>query len=170
MYHYIVNQIQVSYDNNKNKDIVFRGILAPVHGVEVAGYYYSGKTNEEEHADDVAKTGGSLYAHNDKFTYLSEYITSKTGNHSKEGYFLMLGYGIKTAHPLFTKLMPLVRYDYFDLDTEINGDSKTRVTLGLNVYFHNKYNKLQVNYQINNEEAHEHNNNEFIVALQFSLH
>ena len=88
---------------------------------------------------------------------------------TSNGFYSILGYNIKSKHPLFKEFEPIMRYEAFDNDINIYGDYKTRLTLGLNIYFQNRYNKLQINYQINNEEKNKIDNNEVFTNLQISF-
>lgn len=48
-------------------------------------------------------------------------------------------------------LEPVVKYDHFDPDLTVDGDSHNNLTFGIN-YFFNDWTRLQVNYVMTQEE------------------
>lgn len=156
-------------DKNRYKNFVLRGIFSPVQILEIAGNYYIGKTNVKLNPDNIEKLGGSITLRYNNIFSSSEYIKSTTAKMSSDGFYTILGYNIKSKHPLFKEFEPIMRYEAFDNNIDIYGDSKTRLTLGLNIYFQNRFNKLQINYQINDEEKNKIFNNELFTNLQISF-
>ncbi len=156
-------------DNNRYKNIVLRGIISPVKGLDIAGNYYSGKTDAELNPDNMEKLGGSISVKHNRIVFLSEYIKSTTGILTGDGFYSILGYSIQSKHTLFKEFEPIIRYEEFDNNVDFYGDSINRVTLGLNIYFHNRNNKFQINYQINNEEENKISDNELLTNFQVSF-
>ena len=156
-------------DSNKYKNIVIRGVFSPFEGVDIASNYYAGKTDEARNPENLKKIGGSLSINYHNITILSEYLRSKAGDFTSGGYNAIIGYKFKTKNSFISGLQPIVRYEEYDRDINYYGDNKNRISLGLNIYLSDKYNKIQLNYQIYNEEENKINNNEFLISYQVAL-
>jgi len=154
-------------DHNKRKDIVLRGTVNPVKALQLALGYYNGKT-DEHHPEKLKKLAASALVNYHHFTLLSEVITVEEGTHDKNAFVALAGYGFPTHSDVIHEVKPYARFDTYDPDYH-DGKLK-RTTLGLNFYFHDHYNKFQLNYEIRNEEGtHKLSNNRFMAAVQVSF-
>jgi phosphate-selective porin len=62
-------------------------------------------------------------------------------------------------------LQPVVKYEYFDPDTDVDDNGSSIVTAGVN-YFFNDWTRLQLNYLYKAEEGTEIANDEILMQLQ----
>lgn len=63
---------------------------------------------------------------------------------------------------------PFVRFDSFDQDKDSTGDRIDIYTIGFNWFFA-ETTKLQINYNLKDEQGHEVKNNEFLVQFQYGF-
>ena len=156
-------------DQNTDKNFVFRGVLRPRKGLELAGNYYTGKTSDADAPEDLSKWGGSArFAFSDG-TVGAEYIAQDKADLKTSGYFAVGAYAFKTPNRLFREVEPAVRYEHYDPDTDTPDDALNRITLGVNLYIDGHYTKMQVNVLINGEEADSVDNDEIFAEIQIAF-
>jgi hypothetical protein len=154
-------------DANKYKDIVLRGTVNPVESVQLSLGYYYGKTNEVDDPEKLVKFAPGILVNHHHLTLLSEYIIVEEGEDDKTAFVALAGYGFPTHSDVVHEVKPYVRFDNYDPD--YHHGKLNRTTIGLNFYFHDHYNKIQLNYEIRNEEGiYDVSNNRFMAAVQIN--
>ena len=156
-------------DQNTDKNLVFRGALHPHKGWELTGNYYTGKTNVADAPEDLSKWGGNARVTFSDGTARGEYIGQKKADVETSGYFVVGAYSFKTPNRLFREVEPAVRYEYYDPDGDTEGDARSRITFGVNLYLDGHYTKLEVNYLINGEEADSVDDNKAFAEIQIAF-
>lgn len=154
-------------DNNNNKEVVGRVVFNALDFLKVGGSFRMGKTNPtnaEEKLNDIYRYGGELLFTMNNFRLQAEYImgqdklysaskipiyggcggiigydTKEAGTYKKGGYLAMASYMTPW------NLEPVVKYDNYDVDFDLNDDQTNNLTIGLN-YFVNDYSRVQINY------------------------
>ena len=62
-------------------------------------------------------------------------------------------------------LQPIVKFENYDPNTDLNDDAQNIITFGAN-YFFNDWTRLQLNYLYKAEEGNEVSNDEILMQLQ----
>lgn len=160
-------------DIDRAKDFIGRLVIAPYDWISVGGSYQFGK---QKNSDPTVKTmdermryGADLTFKKYNFIFQTEYVFgldkgSKligggcgatpelvVGNFKSNGYYAQLMYNTKW------KLMPLVKYETYDPNIELEDFDHTSfrnstVTFGLN-YYANDWTRIQLNYLYNIESS-----------------
>nr|NQU89809.1 hypothetical protein [Bacteroidota bacterium] len=166
-------------DNNRRKDITARVIISPWDFVHIGGSYKYGSVLADGNSDKLTRFGADLSVEKYNFLFQAEYIggvddgfklegggcgqdptiTPATGEFKKNGYFAMLLY--KTPW----NIQPVVKYESFEPDVDVENNIKNSTTVGLN-YFFNEWTRLQLNYVINDFAGSTKPNNKFMAQLQ----
>ncbi|MCF8332422.1 MAG: OprO/OprP family phosphate-selective porin [Bacteroidales bacterium] len=154
-------------DDNNNKELVGRVVFNALEFLKIGGSFRMGKTNptnDEEKLNDIYRYGGELLFTMSNFRFQAEYImgqdklysaskipiyggcggivgydTKQAGTYTKGGYLAMASYMTPW------NLEPVVKFDNYDVDFDVNDDQTNNLTLGLN-YFVNDYSRVQINY------------------------
>lgn len=142
-------------DNNTKKDIIGNVVYVPFDFLQVGASFRYGYPNNNE--DDRVSYGFEFLADYEGFALQGEYIHD-TGDYNRaagggcgsvpvelgenrQGAYIMLSYMSKI------KLQPVLKWEYFDADTDIKYLGYTEMlTVGVNYFFNDKT-RLQVNYQ-----------------------
>ena len=157
-------------DVNNDKNFVGRAEMLYNKNIVLATNIISGQTNEVDSLkQDINSFGGSITAQWNHEIVEAEYVYSEIDQIKKSGWNAWAGHTFKTSSDFIPAIQLLVRYEQYDVDMDISGNRKDRITLGSNLYIDNKYTKIQFNYQINNEEINSTDNNEFLVNLQVAF-
>jgi phosphate-selective porin len=161
-------------DNNTKKDVIARITYQPFKYLEVGASYRWGYPNND-HLD--RQTYGFEFLANYKgFALQGEFIHDE-GDYNRaagggcgstpvelgpkrQGAYIMLSYMSKI------KLQPVLKYEYFDADTEIKKlGYQEMFTVGLNYFFNDKT-RLQINYQNRKEELPSIKNDALLIQMQ----
>ena len=160
--------INVAADNNLSKDVAARLVFHPVAGLDLGGSYYDGvgsylvkSTDTKAKNKGRTRWGAELSYEWQNLTLRSEYLEGKDNVISKAGYYVQLGYYI-----LPQKFQVVGKYDNYDPDKDIADNASTVYTLGLNYYF-NPNAKLQIAYNIKEEQGTKISNN--FAVFQFQI-
>ena len=157
-------------DINNDKNFVGRAEMHYNKNVLLAANILSGKTNEVDSVkQSVNSYGGSITAQWNQEIFEAEYIYSKVDQTEKSGWNAWAGHTFKTNSDFIPAIQLLARYEQYDVDMDLSGNQKDRITIGSNLYVDKKYTKIQFNYQINNEEVNSVDNNEFLINLQVAF-
>jgi phosphate-selective porin len=139
-----------------------------VAGLDLGGSYYDGVGNYLVKPTDTktknkgrTRWGAELSYEWQNLSLRSEYLEGKDNVISKAGYYVQLGYYI-----LPQKFQVVGKYDNYDPDKNIADNASTVYTLGLNYYF-NPNAKLQVAYNIKEEQGAKISNN--FAVFQFQI-
>ena len=173
-----------SKDDNKGKDIVGRLIYAPIEFATFGAGFVSGNSESSvEGADDDTKSryGVDFELRHMNFLAQGEYIQGKDegsytvgggcggdpeivqGTVERNGLFVTLLYDTEY------NLQPVLKYERYDPDTEVEDDMWHSWTVGFN-YFLNDWTRLQVNYIRNIEDfVPAFENDEFVVQMQVKI-
>lgn len=142
-------------DNNTKKDIIGNLVYEPFDFLQVGASFRYGYPNND--TNDRTTYGFEFLADYEGFALQGEFIHDNGDynraagggcgsvpmelGENRQGAYIMLSYMSKI------KLQPVVKWEYFDADTDIKylGYSEM-LTLGVNYFFNDKT-RLQVNYQ-----------------------
>ena len=154
-------------DGNNHKNFAFRSEFTLANMFTIAPNLIVGKTN------DVGSAAQNIDAHGATVKWAwqheivaCEYIHSKVGGQKKAGWYMMAGHSIPTSWTILPQIQLLARYEQYDADLEVGDNRLDRITIGTNLFIDSKYTKIQLNYQINNEQGTSVSNNEFVGRFQ----
>jgi phosphate-selective porin len=158
-----------SADTNEQKDFIGRLVYHPLKEWSIGGSYYAGRYSLDTSAttfrtkDDRDRIGAEFAYVKDPVSLKGEYIRGNDASTKKEGWYLQGGYFFIPA-----RFQGVLKFDYYDPNTEIDQNATNVFTLGGNWYF-NKWAFLQVDYEFKDERAKEIDNNALIgqLTLQF---
>ena len=166
-------------DNNRRKDFTARVIISPVDFLHIGASYKNGTVLPDGNDDKLTRFGADISVEKFNFLFQGEYISGvddgfeltgggcgqdpsiapADGKFKKNGFATMLLY--KTPW----NLQPVVKYESYDMDIDVDNNMKNSLTLGLN-YFFNEWTRLQLNYVINDYIGVDKANNLFMAQLQ----
>ena len=126
-------------DDNNFKDIVGMIVAQPIKDGEIGLSYYFGKSGLDKEKKD--RIGAYISIAHSSLTIDGEFIHAQDGSLKRNGWYAQLAYFF-----LFN-LQGLIRYDTYDPDKNIPGNSSKVLIVGLN-FFKNRNTKLQINYLI----------------------
>lgn len=155
-------------DSDNRKAMVGRLVLHPAKLITFGTSYKYGRkppsTNTTEDDDYFTRLGFDLKLEYKKFTLIGEFIKGSdfgsfttgggcsgepvethVGSVDRQGYYAMLLYKTKWD------LEPVVKYETFDSNMDLEGTIENTWTIGFN-YFFNEWTRLQINYNYNFEE------------------
>ncbi len=164
-------------DNNTKKDVIGRVTYRLTSYLTLGGSFRYGYPVANDNDTDRTTFGGEFLLEMDKLSVQGEYI------HDEGGYNLAAGGGcgsepvvlgdkrdgayIMGAYKINEKFQPVVKYEFFDpdLDLQDDGTYQERFTLGFN-YFFNDSVRLQLNYLANIETVVNQDNDALIAQMQ----
>ena len=168
-------------DDNKGKDIIGRIAYSPLKCLTLGTGFRMGNTTSSvagEDDDKFTRFSGDFTANYRDFLIQGEYIYGKDegsyttgsscsppivthlGTVERQGFFLTLLYDTKW------NLQPVVRYELYDENMDVDKDIRHIHTIGFN-YFINEWTRIQVNYQrAIEEEVPAYNNDAFFIQMQ----
>jgi len=132
-------------DENDQKTVVARLVLSPLKGLSVGCSVYDGTTDTSSITKD--RIGYEIKYEFEKLICKMEYVSGKDDKTNKQGYYATIGYTI------IPSVVLLVRYDFWDSNTDIKNNGNSRWSYGLN-YFLNKNILLRNNYEQKMEPEH----------------
>ncbi len=175
-------------DNNKAKDIVARVVVTPIEMLNIGGSFQTGKqpaadpTAEEEDKKTIfagelqfaykdlliqgeyiggkRESSGGTVTHPPDCTHDTTWYTVVPPGESKSG-----GYWGFIAYMTPWNLQPVVKYEFYDRDSDTEDDETGIITFGIN-YFINDWSRVQVNYLYKAEYGNEVPNDELVVQFQ----
>lgn len=163
-------------DKDEQKDVSGRIAFHPLNGVTLGGaFYLGGFSSNLKKEYDRDRFNAELAYDYQKFSFRGEYISGQDGafdktagkykitkdnSTNKNGYYVQFGYYIVSK--IF---QTVVRYDSFDPDTKKSDDVSNVATIGIN-WTLNKWSKLQLNYEIKNEQGEKIDNDTVLAQMQ----
>ncbi len=151
-------------DTNEEKDYIGRLIFRPARELYFGGSHYTGKYTLASDATgkilDRGRTGFELGFVSAALSVKGEWIQGKDNATESGGWFLQTGYFLVPD-----ALQGVLKYDTYDPNTSVSNDKTDVYTLGFNYHF-NKLARLQVNYELKNEEGTAKPNNAAVAQLQ----
>lgn len=157
-------------DANTDKNYIGRAEFKLAKSFTVAPNFIIGKTNEVGEAiEDINTYGGSVNWSWKNEQVQGEYHQSKVGETEKSGWYVWAGHSFNTNVRFLPMVQLLARYEQYDADINLAGNIQDRITIGTNLFIDSKYTKLQLNYQINDEETNSIDNDEFLFNLQVAF-
>lgn len=178
-----MNDYQQNYaDDNTGKSIKGRLTIAPWEFIQVGGSFSYGQTQNdsdvEEEKNIKTRFGGELQVKYANFLLEGEYIWGDdtgpyttgggcdgtpiefhTGGVTRSGFFAQAMYKFNF------NLQPVVKFESYDPDMDIDSNSETIITYGVN-YFLNDWTRIQLNYRYKAEQLYEIPNDQIIVQVQ----
>ncbi len=168
-------------DDNKGKDIAGRIVLSPVKFVSVGGSFRYGKAKPaiaDAEEDEKTRCGGELQLKYADFLIQGEYIYGKdVGSYTTGGGCgdpVEVHQGTVERNGLFVQgmymtpwnLQPVVKYESWSSDMDIEKNKEQITTFGLN-YFLNDWTRIQINYLYCAEADYvETDNDQVLVQVQ----
>ncbi len=149
-------------EDNKFKDIVGRlGFSKPGMSVGGSGYYGFINATDPESLWNVIRFGGDVKVDISNVLLKGEFIMGSHGvaddsTMGQMGYYVLLGYTIPIGEvgpkeEGYMAFQPVVRYDAWDGDTDVDENGVSRITAGANFWF-DKNTKLSAFYEVRSEE------------------
>lgn len=136
---------QNKLDVNEPIDFASRLVVKPIDVLHLGIGYYNGKKGETE--KDNSRTGIEAKFVKGPISIYGEYATGKSEDKEK------LTYYITACYKFLNSWQAVIRYDWYDPDTNKVDDEKHEGTIGLN-YFIEKHNaKIQLNYVYRGEKG-----------------
>lgn len=133
-------------DKNDRKDWGERVVVKPFPWLHLGGSRYDGWLGRERARRN--RTGAEFKVDRDPVFVKGEYILAHDGPIRKEGWYASGGYRLGRFRlggiPFGAQLV--ARYEEFDPDTDLRGDTIRGPTLGLNLLLDDYYSKIQLNY------------------------
>lgn len=171
-------------DDNNAKDWVGRVVLTPLSWMDIGGGFRYGTSTPSviDAVDDThERYGVDLTLRYKGFQFFGEYMYGKDvgsytvgggcdgpgetfeGSKKRDGMYAMLVWTSSIG------LEPVLKYEYYDEDTEVEDDKRHTYTFGLN-YYANDWTRLQVNYMRNIEDfTPALDNDQLIVQMQIKI-
>jgi hypothetical protein len=152
---------------NKKKDVVGRLVVHPFGHLSIGGSFYTG-TYTTLHKYPIQtyarnRIGAEFAFSCSSFSLLSEYIQGKDDTVVKSGWYIQSGYFF-----IPKKLQTILKYDTYDPNVDQSDNSGTVYTVGVNLMF-NDLSRLQINYELKDEQSAESENDAFTAQLQFGF-
>ncbi len=126
-------------DENKHKDFAGRLNINPFKHLTLSGSVYLGKTGAQGAMADRNRYAVGARFDNKALVIRSEYIWGTTGAQESEGVYAVAGYWVSK------KVMPVVRFDYFNTHVGTPDAAQTNYLVGVD-YWPLKNLRLQLNY------------------------
>ncbi|MBR5135676.1 MAG: porin [Rikenellaceae bacterium] len=126
-------------DENKHKDFAARLNVNLIKALILSGSVYLGKTGEQASLADRNRYAVGMRYEDKALVMRSEYIWGVTGAQKSEGVYALAGYWVTK------KVMPVVRYDYFNKVVGTPDAAQSNYLVGID-YWPIKNLRLQLNY------------------------
>ncbi len=165
-------------DENNAKSVKGRLTFAPLEFLQIGGSFAYGKTGEKED-NEKTRFGGELQLNYGNFLFQGEYLwADDTGDYTTgggcdgtpieyhTGGVTRSGYFAQAMYMTSWNLQPVVRFESYDSDVDIDDNTETIMTFGFN-YFLNDWTRVQLNYLYKAEQGNEIPNDR--VALQVQV-
>lgn len=137
-------------DDNKKKDIAGRIEVHPFKAGTIGFSYYNGKLSDKIEENDTlvdrVRYGVGLKYDDGKLMARGEYIWGNTADKQSCGYYAVAGYWINK------KVMPFLKYDFFQQDINNDETASTWYVAGVD-YWPFNFMRLQVNYTLKSTKA-----------------
>ncbi len=149
-------------DTNEQKDFIGRLVYHPSKEWSIGSSYYAGRailTSAPARKDDRDRIGAEFAYLKEPISLKGEYIRGNDRDVKKDGWYLQAGYFF-----IPKKFQGVLKFDYYDPNTELGQNTTNVYTLGGNWYF-NKWAFLQFNYELKDEKAKEIDNNSLTTQL-----
>ena len=128
-------------DANNRKDVVGRVEFHPwMKEVTLTGSFYIGKYKKDENFGDRNRYSGGAQFKNDRLIVRSEFVAGETGvndtisNFKSNGLYAVVGYNFFLGKDKAQSLMPVLRFDRFVADTDIENGGRNFFTAGINYW------------------------------------
>jgi phosphate-selective porin len=164
-------------DENNGKSLKGRLTYSPLDFLQIGGSFAYGETGVESD-NEKTRLGGELQLTFGNFLFQSEYLwADDTGNYTTgggcdgtpiefhTGGVTRNGYYAQAMYMTSWNLQPVVKLESFDSNVDINDNSETILTFGVN-YFLNEWTRIQANYRYKAEQLLEIPNDQFVLQVQ----
>jgi hypothetical protein len=148
-----------SADDNEAKDLFGRFVFKKSKDFSAGLSFHVGQAGSTE--AERQRIGAELDYKLERFGLKAEYIRARDNGVKKWGWYLQPSLWLSPA------FQGLVRFEYWDPDTQSGGNLQTVTTFGVNAFF-NAHAKLQVNFELKREET-EVSNDAFLIQLQLKV-
>lgn len=153
----VINGSGTQADENSGKSWVGRMLLHPAKGIQVGASGYSGATGEG--TVKKRRLGFEFLLEKGPVLIKAEYMRGWVGGLTQQGFYIIAGWSF------LKEIMLLARYEQWDADTDMAGDSVQRTTLGLK-YGMSRSILWHLNYELIHETPGVGNDN---LGLQFQV-
>ena len=106
----------------------------------LTGSFYIGKYNKDDNFGDRNRYSGGAQFKNDRLIVRSEFVAGDTGvndtigNFKSNGLYAVVGYNFFLGEDKAQSLMPVLRFDRFVADADIENGGKNYFTAGINYW------------------------------------
>lgn len=162
-----------NYDDNQNKDIAGRVVVAPIEWIKIGGSYRYGLVEKKDaDGDSKSRTRWAVDLTAEKFNVLlqGEYVSGKDvgqitsgggcgGKSTLDTYpeYTKTGFWVMALYKFDFGLQPVIKYESYDPDgtsykylDHTQSITQSTTTFGIN-YFLNDWTRVQLNYLYNSE-------------------
>lgn len=142
-------------DTNTDKDIAARIELRPiVEALVFSGSIYDGNyVTGGKNADRNRYSAGFEYK-DKSLTIRSEYLNGETGTLKSDGFYAVAGYWFNyTCSGMSQKIRPVVRYDFFDNNSDVSNDETSAYMFGFE-WWNEQNLKLSANYTLKDQKGY----------------
>ena len=168
-------------DADTYKDFIGRVVFQPTKWISIGGSFKTGKsknTTDPTLGDNkTLRFGGEFELDIAHFLVQSDFLYGKddgsytvgggcggdpeviVGSVKRSGMYVMALYDTPW------RLQPVIKYEYYDSDMDVDNNLEQITTFGIN-YFFNDWVRLQINYEYKAEQAKEIKNDMLMVQLQ----
>jgi phosphate-selective porin len=152
--------IDVTTDNNNDKDFAGRLVIHPIKAISLGGSLYEGEDVPTGSAKSQVRNryGFDGQFVSGPFSVAAEYLHGTDGAINRDGWYAQAGYYVV---PKFLQI--LGKYDTYDPNKIKSTDRTYIYTAGINFVF-NRWTKLSVDYLFRHEEAAVQINNDILEA------
>lgn len=167
-------------DENNAKSVKGRITYSPLDFLQIGGSFAYGKTGAESD-NEKTRYGGELQIKYNNFLFQAEYLwADDTGDYTTgggcdgtpiefhTGGVTRNGYYAQAMYMTSWNLQPVVKLESFDSNVDIDSNSETILTFGIN-YFLNEWTRVQANYRYKAEQLLEIPNDQFVLQVQIKF-
>ena len=160
-------------DNNEKKDVIGRLTYKPLEFLRVGGsfrYGFPGLTDKSRtsYAAEIQIKHSNILVQGEYIYDEGDYVLGPGGcgadpialGEKRDGFYVQATY----MTPFM--LQPVIKYEAFDYDKDMDNNTMSVITVGAN-YFFNDNTRMQLNYRYRVEEAGELDND--VIALQLQV-
>ena len=134
-------------ENNTNKSFSTRVVGAVLPGLSISGNYYHGINNADGEADDFINIGvnGTVGS----FEYSGEFAQKDHNGLTGNAMFAWVSYDLETGFAAIPLLVPALRIEQSDPNTDIDDNARSRYTASVSANFGKKFSdRVMINYEV----------------------
>jgi len=135
-------------EDDRTSNFFTRGSVTPIENFNIAANYYRGRLSLNK--VNILVLGADFKI--DKFSVTGEFATRGTETAAAtvngNGFYVYGLYDFDLGTGMISHILPAVRFDRFDPNTDVDKNAQSRITFGLSVDFAKiKYAQFRLNYE-----------------------